>query len=76
MTKKPIAGRDTRAWAGSAKSEARNLDGRIVETLPRDVYKLHELRHKIDDVGYVDGAVSRIANFLTSTLDRKGKDEQ
>lgn len=43
---------------------------------PKDIYRLKEMRHKLDDEGYVDGAVSRIASFLTSTLDKKDADEQ
>lgn len=76
MMRKPIAGRDSRAWAGSAKEDSRSMGSNMADSRPQDVYKLHELRHKIEDTQYVDGAVNRIANFLTSALDKKGKDEQ
>lgn len=35
--------------------------------------KLYEIKSKLDDTTYVDGAVSKIASFLTDTLKKKDK---
>ena len=87
MRKKATTLRDPLSWAGSdpgvqgmpADSQASRYSGMGIAHLnadPKDIYRLKEMRHKLDDEGYVDGAVNRIASFLTSTLDKKDADEQ
>jgi hypothetical protein len=75
MNKKEISGRDPLSWAGSNPGDSHATDRLLAGSTRQDIYKLHEMRHKLDDDTYVDGAVTRIANFLTSTLKKKGNDE-
>jgi hypothetical protein len=71
MKKKESAGRDSLSWAGSNHGDGVAGNRHLAETIHQDTYKLHQIRHKLDDDNYVDGAVTRIANFLTSTLNKK-----
>ncbi len=71
MKKKESAGRDSLSWAGSNPGDGVAGDRRLAEAIHQDTYKLHAIRHKLEDDSYVDGAVTRIANFLTSTLKKK-----
>lgn len=76
MRKKDSSCRDPLSWAGSNPGEGRAAEGPPGGSPRRDVYRLHEMRHKLSDDTYVDGAVTRIANFLTSTLKKKDNNEQ
>ncbi|HWR10185.1 MAG TPA: hypothetical protein VN445_00030 [Rectinemataceae bacterium] len=75
MKKNEISGRDPLSWAGSNAGDCHARDDLLVGSTRQDIYKLHEMRHKLNDDTYVDGAVTRIANFLTSTLKKKDDDE-
>lgn len=75
MKRKPAGLRDSLSWAGSDRKAGENMSPAPPASRPRDVYKLQELRTKLDDDTYVDGAVSRIANFLAGTM-KKGKDDE
>lgn len=75
MKKKDSSGRDPLSWAGSNPGNKRATEELLAGSSRQDIYKLHEMRHKLDDDTYVDGAVTRIANFLTSTLKKKVDDE-
>jgi len=71
MRKTAAASRDSLSWAGSHPGGKGGSDGLMPETMGKDIYKLHEIRHKLDDDAYVDDAVTGIANFLTNTLKKK-----
>ena len=71
MSKTEVLSRDSLSWAGSRSGGKMGSEGLIPETMGRDLYKLHEIRHKLDDDSYVDDAVTGIANFLTNTLEKK-----
>ncbi|MHB9152200.1 MAG: hypothetical protein ACYC2S_06100 [Spirochaetales bacterium] len=72
MKKNDSPGRDPLSWAGSNPGNKGSTEHLLAGLEHQDVYKLHEMRHKLNDDTYVDGAVTRIANFLTSTLKKKG----
>ncbi|TXT47742.1 MAG: hypothetical protein FD137_993 [Spirochaetes bacterium] len=81
MKKHDQSARKTLSWAGSKAGdgiEGIGLSG--LGTNPgasgKDMYKLNKIRHKLDDSGYVDSAVTRIASFLTNTLDKKENHER
>ncbi|PKL06467.1 MAG: hypothetical protein CVV53_04160 [Spirochaetae bacterium HGW-Spirochaetae-9] len=76
MKKKDSFGRDSLSWAGSNPGTRHATDSLLAGSTRQDIYKLHEMRHKLNDDTYVDGAVNRIASFLTSTLKKKENDEQ
>lgn len=76
MKNKDSSCRDPLSWAGSHPGDGRKAQQAPVSPEAQDVYRLHEMRHKLDDDSYVDGALTRIANFLTSKLKKKGEDEQ
>ena len=76
MKRNEASGRDPLGWAGSGLSDGRAADRQLASLRSQDVYKLHEMRHKLDDTTYVDDAVTRIANFLTSTLKKKDAEER
>jgi len=75
MKKNDSPVRDPLSWAGSNTEDGRATDRLAVASARQDIYKLHEMRHKLNDDRYVDGAVTRIASFLTSTLKKKVDDE-
>lgn len=75
MKKKAAAARDSLSWAGSNPGDGNKSDRLLIDALGQDTYKLHEIKHKLDDDRYVDGAVTKIASFLTSTL-KKRKDNE
>jgi hypothetical protein len=71
MRKAETVSRDSLSWAGSYSGCRGASEGLIPETMGRDIYKLHEIRHKLEDDSYVDDAVTGIAEFLTDTLKKK-----
>jgi hypothetical protein len=73
MNKKETARRNSLDWAGSSPVEgaAKGPPGAKAQT---DVYKVITMRHKLNDDSYVDGAVTRIASFLTNRLEKKERD--
>jgi hypothetical protein len=73
--RKENTSRDPLSWAGSGVEAGRKVDRQLTQAIPKDAKKLHEMRNKLQDDSYVDGAVTRIANFLTSTLKKKGQNE-
>ncbi|MDD3981247.1 MAG: hypothetical protein RBT72_00825 [Spirochaetia bacterium] len=73
MNKKVTARRNSLDWAGSSPVEGA-VTGPPGASARQDVYKVITMRHKLDDDSYVDGAVTRIASFLTNRLDKKEKD--
>jgi hypothetical protein len=73
MNKKETARRNSLDWAGSSPVEGA-VTGPPGDTTHPDVYKVITMRHKLNDDRYVDGAVTRIASFLTNRLDKKEKD--
>jgi len=75
MKKNMVNAKDSLSWAGSNAGDGRNSAPGL-ETPGQDAAKLHEIKHKLDDDHYVDGAVSRIASFLTDTLKKKGKNDK
>jgi hypothetical protein len=75
MKKNDNSGRDPLSWAGSNPGDGRATDRLLEGSTRQDIYRLHEMRHKLDDDSYVDSAVTRIANFLTSRLKKKVDDE-
>lgn len=75
MKKNDSSGRDPLSWAGSNPGDKRATEHLLAGLEQQDIYKLHEMRHKLNDDTYVDGAVTRIANFLTSTLKKKVNNE-
>jgi hypothetical protein len=74
MRKNKVGPDDSLSWAGSNASDGRKVYPARPETAGQDASKLHEIKNKLDDSTYVDGAVSKIATFLTDTLKKKGKD--
>ncbi len=69
MNKKTNTCRDSLAWAGSgASSPGQNIGTRLPPEGLGDIYRLHAIRSKLEDGKYVDGAVDRIARFLTDSL--------
>ncbi|HNX72994.1 MAG TPA: hypothetical protein PKJ53_02305 [Spirochaetales bacterium] len=61
------------SWAGSDSSNGRTLFPAQTEASGQQASKLYEIKSKLDDTTYVDGAVSKIASFLTDTLKKKDK---
>ncbi|MCE5256600.1 MAG: hypothetical protein LLF89_07125 [Spirochaetaceae bacterium] len=73
MKKTTVNTKDALSWAGSNAGDGRRNDSPRFDSSGQDATKLHEIKHKLDDDQYVDGAVSKIASFLTDTLKKKGK---
>lgn len=73
MRKTETGSRDPLSWAGSQAVGEGAFQGLYSDVMGRDLYKLHEIKHKLDDETYVEDAVTGIANFLTETLKKKDK---
>ncbi len=73
MKKKETARRNSLDWAGTSPVEGAVV-GPPGAKAQADVYKVLTMRHKLKDDSYVDGAVTRIASFLTNRLDKKERD--
>jgi hypothetical protein len=73
MKKKEPARRHSLDWAGTSPVEGAVV-GPPGAKAQSDVYKVLRMRHKLKDDSYVDGAVTRIASFLTNRLDKKERD--
>lgn len=74
MKKRETTRRNTMDWAGSSPASGPASGPPPLTAGIRDVYRVREMRHKLNDDGYVDDAVTRIASFLTNTLEKKEKD--
>lgn len=71
MNRKTNYSRDSLSWAGSGASLAgQNVGTKLPADGLGDIYRLHAIRSKLEDGEYVDGAVDRIARFLTETLNK------
>ncbi len=79
MKRRETAVRGGRGLPGSSRGDGALLDRSLVETAwaeaPGEGSKLLELRDKIHDRGYVDGAIGRIASFLSSRYRKDMSDE-
>ena len=60
------------SWAGSKPGDAADLGGRFSAIKPGDWRRLYDIKHKLSDDGYVDGAVDRIASLLSNGM-KEGK---
>ena len=76
MRKSEEHARDPMAWAGSKLGSEVSALGLLPEIPAGDIYKLRQIRHKLEDEGYVDDAVSRIASYLSGTISKKEKHER
>ena len=76
MKKNKVGQDNSLSWAGSNSSDGGKVYQGRPQTSGQDASKLHEIKNKLDDNTYVDGAVSKIASFLTDTLKKKGKDDR
>ncbi|MEN6296998.1 MAG: hypothetical protein ABFC92_03505 [Rectinema sp.] len=64
--------RDMPAWAGSTPDDFLLSDYDITEEMKATSWKrLYELKHKLVDDHYLDGAIASIAEMLSNTV--KGK---
>jgi hypothetical protein len=65
------------SWAGSKPGDltAMSGNGRLAETKPGEWQRLYDLKHKLADDRYVDGAVARIASFLSGKM-KEGKNDE
>ena len=70
--KKSKISRDMPGWAGSAPDDFLLSDYDIGEEMKATSWKrLYELKHKLVDDHYMDGAIASIAEMLSNTV--KGK---
>jgi hypothetical protein len=76
MKKAENGSRDSLSWAGSQKGSKKSFEGLLRGETGQDIYKLHEIRHKLEDSKYVDSAVTRIAHFLSNKLEKKDDHER
>ena len=65
--------KDPLSWAGSDTTDVRCYHDLMVDNAGQDVYKILNLKHKLEDDSYVEDALSRIANFLANEAKKKGK---
>lgn len=80
MKRREAQARAGRALPGSSRGDGAVLDRYLAEALLADYggegSKLHELRGKIDDRGYMDSAIGRIASFLSTRYRKEPLDER
>lgn len=72
MTKRNRISRDIPGWAGSTPDDFLHVDYDITEEMKATSWKrLYELKHKLVDDRYLQGAIASIAEMLSNTV--KGK---
>ena len=73
MKQKKVS-RDIPAWAGSTPDDLLYSDYDITEEMKATNWKrLYEIKHKLVDIDYLDGAIASIAEMVSNTIRNKPK---